>query len=277
MASKPAAEPQSVVQHHPTLVSGVRCWRSDSSLDHWVHFHESLAISRIWEAAETTHYRGENHLYRGDRTYVFEKGEVHRSETKEASSFAVLHFDDAYLQELGSHTHFHHVSGNPRHGANADRAVALIAEGAPLAEQESALADLVTSVLCDLAENPVSWPRTRVKREELRRAAELVEDQLDQPVSLDQAAAACGLSRFHFSRSFRVAYGVPFGRFCALRRVSRGAALLRAGQRVADAALAVGFADQSHFTRRFKLFNGITPGEYRRAYHPASRRGSARP
>ncbi len=94
----------------------------------------------------------------------------------------------------------------------------------------------------------------------------LVEEQFDKPVSLDAAAAVCGLSRFHFARSFAAAYGVPFGQFATARRIARGAALLRRGNDIVDVALAMGFADQSHFTRRFKRFQGVTPGEYRRAF-----------
>jgi AraC family transcriptional regulator len=33
---------------------------------------------------------------------------------------------------------------------------------------------------------------------------------------------------------------------------------------LAETAVAVGYSDQSHFTRRFKRFLGITPGQYRR-------------
>jgi AraC-like DNA-binding protein len=39
--------------------------------------------------------------------------------------------------------------------------------------------------------------------------------------------------------------------------------LLARGHRIADVASAVGFADQSHLTRWFVRYYGITPGAFR--------------
>jgi len=42
----------------------------------------------------------------------------------------------------------------------------------------------------------------------------------------------------------------------------RAKALLGQGWSIVRTALAAGFADQSHFTRHFKRFVGVTPGRY---------------
>jgi AraC-like DNA-binding protein len=47
------------------------------------------------------------------------------------------------------------------------------------------------------------------------------------------------------------------------RRIERARALLEQGMSLADAALQLGFADQSHFQRAFKQRVAATPGEYR--------------
>jgi AraC-like DNA-binding protein len=47
-------------------------------------------------------------------------------------------------------------------------------------------------------------------------------------------------------------------------RVERAMALLQAGARVAAVAQRVGFTDQSHLTRKFKRFVGITPAAFAR-------------
>jgi AraC-like DNA-binding protein len=52
-------------------------------------------------------------------------------------------------------------------------------------------------------------------------------------------------------------------------RVERARLLLARGVPIAQAALDTGFADQSHLTRQFKRFVGVTPGEYARGVRAA--------
>ncbi len=50
------------------------------------------------------------------------------------------------------------------------------------------------------------------------------------------------------------------------RRVAGGKTLLARGLPVADAALAVGFFDQSHFANRFRETYGMTPRTFQRGW-----------
>ena len=143
-----------VVRYFPAAVPGVSCWYAYGSDQDWLWFHETLTVCRVWSASTAAWYRGGTYSYKAGGTYVYEPGEVHRSKADAAASFAVLHIDDEYLGEFGS-VRFHHASENGRHGVAVDSAVALVVGGAPLVEQESALAGLVTGVLSDLAERSI--------------------------------------------------------------------------------------------------------------------------
>jgi AraC-like DNA-binding protein len=66
-------------------------------------------------------------------------------------------------------------------------------------------------------------------------------------------------------RSFRAATGVTPHQFQTQTRIRRAAALIRAGRAITDAALDVGFADQSHLTRHFTRSMGVPPGRFARA------------
>jgi AraC-like DNA-binding protein len=100
---------------------------------------------------------------------------------------------------------------------------------------------------------------------QMRRAIEVLLDDIGADVSLSVAAAACGLSASHFARAFKETTGDPPYRWLLRRRVEHAQALLRdplVG--LADAALACGFSDQSHFTRVFRGVVGTPPGAWRR-------------
>ena len=74
--------------------------------------------------------------------------------------------------------------------------------------------------------------------------------------------AVTGLSRYELARQFRALHGTSPYRYSVMRRRDLARGQLRAGARLADLALAAGFADQAHFTRVFRSTYGVTPGRY---------------
>jgi AraC family transcriptional regulator len=93
----------------------------------------------------------------------------------------------------------------------------------------------------------------------------VVEERLSDDLSLEDLAAAAGLSRAHFARSFRAATGQTPYAYLRERRVARARELLASSSRpVVEVAALTGFRSQSHLGRVFKAATGMTPGEYRR-------------
>src|SRR4249920_1951103 len=74
----------------------------------------------------------------------------------------------------------------------------------------------------------------------LLRAKDLVDARYAEPIEVADMARAAGLSRAHFSREFRRAFGESPHAYLLTRRLERAAALLRATDRsVADICFAV--------------------------------------
>jgi AraC family transcriptional regulator len=104
----------------------------------------------------------------------------------------------------------------------------------------------------------------------LRRVRDLVEEELDRDLSLDDLAAAAGLSRAHFARAFRRTTGQTPYAYLRERRLARAKELLAGStHRIAEIAALTGFASHSHLSRVFRSAIGMTPAEYRRRVRPS--------
>jgi AraC-like DNA-binding protein len=132
---------------------------------------------------------------------------------------------------------------------------------------------LLAEWLAGLAGRSPVLPRRRAARRDpaFRAACAYLGDNLARNVSLDELAAAAGVSRFRLVRLFGAAVGLPPHRFLLAQRINAVRALLERGTPIGRAALLCGFADQSHLYRHFRRAWGITPGEYLARLAPMER------
>ena len=87
----------------------------------------------------------------------------------------------------------------------------------------------------------------------------------DTSPSVALLARSAGIRRESFSRAVRRQTGLPPSRYMHCLRLEMGRRLLRQGKSIAEAALAAGYTDQSHFHRMFVRFYCVTPGCYRKS------------
>lgn len=112
----------------------------------------------------------------------------------------------------------------------------------------------------------------------LRDAGDLLHAQPDA-VSLRALAGEAGVHPVHFAATFRRFAGCSVGEYQRRRRFQRAREMLAERElTLTQVAVRAGFADQSHFTRIFKRFTGMTPSDYRTflAFKPSRRGGDIR-
>jgi len=105
----------------------------------------------------------------------------------------------------------------------------------------------------------------------LLRARDLADARYFEPLDVDDLAAAAGLSRAHFSREFKRAFGESPHAYLLTRRLERAAALLRTTDRsVADICLSVALQSIGSCTTSFSRTHGRSPTAYRAEHPPPS-------
>jgi AraC-like DNA-binding protein len=105
----------------------------------------------------------------------------------------------------------------------------------------------------------------------LLRARDLADARYFETLDVDDLARAAGLSRAHFSREFRRAFGESPHAYLLTRRLERAAALLRTTDHsVAEVCFSVGLRSVGSFTTSFSRTFGQSPTTYRASFPPAS-------
>src|SRR6476659_5088276 len=105
----------------------------------------------------------------------------------------------------------------------------------------------------------------------LLRAKDLADERYADRLTVEDMARSAGLSRAHFSREFKDAFGSAPHAYLLTRRLERAAALLRVTDRsVVEICMDVGLQSVGSFTTSFKRMFGKTPTAYRAAFPPAA-------
>jgi AraC-like DNA-binding protein len=105
----------------------------------------------------------------------------------------------------------------------------------------------------------------------LLRAKDLADARYFDPLTVEDLARAARLSRAHFSREFRRAFGESPHAYLLTRRLERAAALLRGTDRsVAEICFSVGLQSVGSFTTSFTRTMGMSPTAYRESFPPAA-------
>jgi transcriptional regulator GlxA family with amidase domain len=104
----------------------------------------------------------------------------------------------------------------------------------------------------------------------LLRAKDLADARYAEALDVEDMAKAAGLSRAHFSREFRRAFGDSPHVYLLTRRLERAAALLRTTDRsIADICFSVGLQSVGSFTTSFSRMFEKSPAAYRASFPPA--------
>lgn len=137
-----------------------------------------------------------------------------------------------------------------------------LAQPAPRLEQESRFTLVMAKLLRAHAQNRLTERRARREPTKARLVRDFLEAHYAEKISLTHLGSLVNLSTFHLLRIFRDEFGLPPYEYQNQVRLARAKTLLRQGAAIARVASETGYADQSHMTRQFRRFLGITPRQY---------------
>jgi AraC-like DNA-binding protein len=257
------------VTHYSHSPEGIEAISLDSDRSFPRHTHDEFGVGVIVSGAQRSWSgRGTVNAHAGEAIMV-NPGEVHDGApigTHPDRSWRMLYLAPTLVTGIAAQEGIdsveltHPAVHDARLTTAVERLFARVMTGGtmPLACDE-ALVMLVAGLLARHANRPL--PRTPAAPA-IRMALERLDAAPAQPVTLAELAALSGVSRFQLLRGFAREVGITPHAYLIQSRTRLARALIVRGSPIADAAVAAGFADQSHLTRAFTRQFGISPGRY---------------
>jgi AraC-like DNA-binding protein len=242
------------------------------------HSHETYSFGVTETGAQSFTCRGSAHTSAAGMVMTFNPDDPHDGHATNTLGFTyrIIHIapdlvadalQDATGRPTGLPLFMAPVTSDPAL-ATTLRAlhVALLDPTATALRRDELLTATIARIVHRASTKPLATPTrpTTVAQ----HARQLLHDRMTDDLSIDDLARSTGTSRYAVYRAFQAEYGLPPSDYHRQLRLRRARNLIANGTPISEAASATGFADQSHLTRWFTRYFGLTPGAYRQAVKP---------
>ncbi|PWK71766.1 AraC family transcriptional regulator [Aminobacter sp. AP02] len=232
------------------------------------HRHETYAVGHTLSGAQAFRYRGSDRVSVKDECMVIHPDEVHdgHAGAPEGFSYRMLYIEPWLIcRALGRESLLPFVPGVVERDAQLAALIGDAFSDFPNAMEPLHADAFIADVAAHLARRgddagPVH--AASMPMEQVAKARSFLAEEFDRTVTSDDLERVTGLDRFELSRAFRRLLGTSPHRYLVGRRLANARSRMAAGEGLAEAAAASGFADQSHMTRHFRARFGITPGRF---------------
>lgn len=238
------------------------------------HRHDTYAICLTLAGVQGFAYRGAAEVSLPGQVVVLHPDEEHDGYARSEAGFGyrILYLDPALIFEAvlairGHASALPFVRAPVIINQHLNQQLSAAITGAFQDTREPLAIDSLVVQLAEglIAADP-SWRQSALPRHldvaAVKRAQAFLDTQRTRVVRSAELEAVTGLTRYDLARQFRVMHGTSPYRYLLMRRLDFAREQLAQHPRLAEVAIAAGFADQAHFSRLFKAAYGITPAQY---------------
>jgi len=269
------SENHSDLSPHPNIEGLTLFTVEPAPHEHQVHEHEAYSVIGLTSGAKQFHHQGETHTVSAFEIAIANPGELHGCGPidNQPWSHRTWYLSQTLVEEisksLGCNTALKLTSPVIRDQTSATaliKAHESCNNEQELLESQSIAMDALLELFAkhsttqevDYEEDVGNIPKR------MKIYANWLEKNIGTVVELSDLAEQAGVKRNQVIKDFKSAKGVTPGNYFRLMRLKHAKELIRSGADLAQTSLQAGFADQSHFTRSFRLAFGITPNQFKK-------------
>lgn len=231
------------------------------------HFHNEVSIALVESGISRTEIGDGVYEITEDTFLIIPPGVVHKCNPYDYSNwnFRMLYISPSWFESSFNikekQIRFSYVKLNKAVSLKIIKLLDNIEKNIIDVEKESNLIDSISLLLDDKNTNK-DIPKI-IYQSQLDKTKKFLDDNYLSPITLDNLVHVSGISKYYLIRQFENSYGLSPHKYITNLRVNHSKALLKTSMDFASIALESGFYDQSHFTKCFKEYTGVTPKKYK--------------
>jgi AraC-like DNA-binding protein len=239
------------------------------------HYHLDCHIALVASGVQRQSFRGESLLLTRGAIQLMPQGEVHDGIAAADESYTLQTFRlspallDGFGEEITGKHYFPSqaavVLQDSRLADELLKVHATLRQGATdRMLNETYVLELLESLFARLKQPAPQAITGNLSSQQLRVVRDFVEAHISDKIVLEDLSLLVKLDRFRFLKLFKRTVGMTPHAWLLRLRLEKAVALISASRNmsITEIAHAVGFFDQSHFTRAFRQAYGVTPARF---------------
>ncbi len=257
----------------PSFLKGMELLSCTSGFGFPAHLHDRYVIWMNTGCGESFAVKGETTILDTGSISIIAPGQIHSNtpcsqSTRHLKSFYI---EDALLSKIargaGKRSPFPHFLADqticdPRLFKRLSTLHSLIFDSHDLLELQCLATEALTELIQGYGEGDKKSQSNASCDHRVATIIDYLRANLSAPITLEELKHLVSLTEFHIIRIFKKETGLSPHAFLIQLRLEHARTLLSKGEAISQAALASGFSDQSHLTRKFCQRFGISPGNY---------------
>lgn len=238
------------------------------------HFHPGYAIGVVESGANVFECRGQQHVAAVGDVMLLNPEEVHTGKAADKDlglTFRMLFIAPRIFQNICGEI-CSKCCGEPYfpktvvHDSLAYGKVwrlhSALERSSLVLEQDCLLYAAATRLIFGHSDSAAMDRAVRDDSTAVSRVCDYIAAKACENITLGELAGVANSSPYHLLRVFRKKMGITPHSYQVQLRVDEAKRLLRRGFSISHVAVATGFFDQAHFSKQFKRYVGVTPGQF---------------
>lgn len=235
------------------------------------HIHTSVCIGLVEEGIRQLWIKGQLYEINAGDLFCINRGEVHQCSSDMPHSYSVILLEPYWVE----------------HFMFSDSDINRIKFTMPAIRNDTKIAAQFIKVFNALRKTDNSLEQralmfaffetlknhSLIKRDDPRKSnpqyvqdvCTYIEENYRRDVSIGELSDLVHISPYHLNRSATKALGISLHEYLIHRKLEESRKLLIEGLSITMVAAEMGFSDQSHFTRSFRRYLGVSPGRFLKA------------